>query len=84
MDSRSLGQLGAVIVSVLSLLIFVAMLPVALKTGNENMLLMLVGAAINMAGQGVSYWLGSSNSSAKKDETIASAVPTAPPAPPRL
>lgn len=72
MDQRVLGQWGSIAVSVLSLLIFVGVVVVALAVKNEQMLLMLVGAAIANAGTAVQFWLGSSASSQKKDETIAS------------
>ena len=79
MDTKIVGQYGAIGVSVLTLIIFVGAMGCALALKNENMLLMLVGAAASMAGTAVQYWLGSSNSSAKKDDTIAAAVPPAPP-----
>lgn len=71
MDQKILGQWGSIVVSVLSLLIFVGVVVVALAVKNEQMLLMLVGAAIANAGTAVQFWLGSSASSQKKDETIA-------------
>lgn len=85
MDTKTVGQWGAIGVSILTLLIFVAALVVALVFKNENMLLMLVGAAISMAQTAVGFWLGSSNSSKQKDDTIAQAVPVQPVVvPPRI
>ena len=78
MDAKNVTLWGQIAVSILSLTIFVVTLIVALRLGNENMLLMLVGAAIAMAQTVVSYWLGSSSGSAKKDETIAAQVPPPP------
>lgn len=78
MDSKNVVVWGQISVSILSLTIFVVTLVVALRLGNENMLLMLVGAAIAMANTVVAYWLGSSSGSAKKDDVIA--AQSAPPA----
>lgn len=73
-DPRVIGLWGQIAVSIVSLAIFVVALSVALELKNENMLLMLVGAAIAMAQSVVSFWLGSSSSSSKKDDVIAGQV----------
>jgi uncharacterized membrane protein len=72
MNQQIIALIGQICVSVVSLVIFIVALAVALRLGNENMLLMLIGASIAMAQTVVSYWLGSSSSSAKKDDVIAS------------
>lgn len=84
MDPKQLGEWGKIVVSVLTLLLYVGALVVALVLRNENMLLMLVGAAISMAGTAVQYWLGSSSGSARKDDLIAGAPPVGVPPPPPL
>lgn len=66
-------QWGAIAISVLAMAVFIACLVVALRLQDHNMLLMLVGAAIAMAQTAVGFWLGSSSSSQRKDETIAKA-----------
>jgi hypothetical protein len=63
------------IVSILILLAFGGLSLIAMKPGiigdaNKDVLLMLFGQWSSLAALAASYWLGSSNSSAKKDETI--------------
>lgn len=74
-DKKALGQWGAIIVSVLTLAIFVVVLIVALRAKDTAMLQILVGAAVANAGAAVQYWLGSSNGSAQKSELLAAAQP---------
>ena len=68
-------QIAPLIVSIIVLagfgvLSFLAMKP-ELSGVKESVVLFLLGAWSTMAAGVVSYWLGSSNSSAKKDDTIA-------------
>lgn len=74
MDSRS--PLAPVIVSVIILfsfggISFLAMKPGLIGDANQNVVLMLVGQWSSLAALAAGYWLGSSNSSAKKDEQLA-------------
>lgn len=68
-------QIAPVVVSILvltgfSVVSFLAMKP-ELAGVKESVVLFLLGAWSTMAAGVVSYWVGSSNSSSKKDETIA-------------
>lgn len=74
MDTKS--PLAPVIVSIIILLSFGGISLLAMKPGmigdaNQNVILMLVGQWSSLAALAAGYWLGSSNSSAKKDEQIA-------------
>lgn len=74
MNAQNLREYGAITVSVLTMAVYVATLIVAIVIRNENMLLMLVGASIAMAQSVVGYWVGSSSSSAKKDDALLASV----------
>jgi hypothetical protein len=70
------AQIAPAIVSVLILAAFGGLSLIAMKPGiigdaNKDVLLMLFGQWSSLAALAAGYWLGSSNSSAKKDETIA-------------
>lgn len=74
MDTKS--PLAPVIVSIIILLSFGGISLLAMKPGmigdaNQNVILMLVGQWSSLAALAAGYWLGSSNSSAKKDDQIA-------------
>lgn len=74
MDSKS--QLPAMIVSLIILSGFGGISLLAMKPGligdaNQNVVLMLVGQWSTLAAAAAAYWLGSSNSSSRKDEQIA-------------
>lgn len=55
-----------------AMIIFASGFAAAFFAKNEALLNLFAGAAISMAGTGVSYYLGSSSSSQKKDDVIAS------------
>lgn len=68
-----MGSWAPTIVTVMVLLGFGGITLLALKPGlivdaNQNVVLMLVGQWSTLAGMAVTFWLGSSNSSARKDE----------------
>lgn len=71
------GQvIPAIIVSVIILFCFAGISLLAMKPGiigdaNQNVVLMLVGQWSTLSGLAAAYWLSSSNSSARKDDTIA-------------
>lgn len=70
------AQIAPTIVSVLILVSFGALSLIAMKPGiigdaNKDVLLMLFGQWSSLAALAAGYWLGSSNSSAKKDDVIA-------------
>jgi hypothetical protein len=62
---------GQIATSALSLLIFAGCLVVSFYLKDQQMELLVVGAAIANATTVVNYWLGSSSSSKAKDDTIA-------------
>ena len=74
-QSGSAIALGAPIVSTLVLVTFATVMSLALTrslpTGSETILNMLLGTLAAMATSVVSYWVGSSAGSARKDEHIA-------------
>jgi hypothetical protein len=74
MDVKIVSTWGAIIVSVLALLIFTGALVVAFFHPELNLLQLTVGAAIANATTAVGYWLGSSSGSQKKDEVIGAAL----------
>lgn len=61
---------GAPAVAIYALTIFVVCLVVAYLTKNENLLVVLFGVAAANATAAVHFYLGSSNSSQNKDQTI--------------
>ena len=65
---------GPIIVSTVALVTFTGALIVSWLSKDEGLLNLTVGASIANATSAVGYWLGSSASSAKKDETIAAAA----------
>jgi hypothetical protein len=67
----NLSTLGAIIVSITTLVIFVASFVVAYLLNSETALVLLFGTAAANATTVVAYWVGSSSGSQKKDETIA-------------
>ncbi|MDI1264037.1 MAG: hypothetical protein PS018_12355 [bacterium] len=67
------GGIAPIVVSVMVLVGFGGISLLAMKPGiivdaNQNVVLMLVGQWSALSGVAVAYWLGSSNSSARKDE----------------
>lgn len=74
MDVKIVSTWGAIIVSVLALLIFTGALVVAFFHPELNLLQLTVGAAIANATTAVGFWLGSSSGSQKKDEVIGAAL----------
>jgi hypothetical protein len=62
---------GAIIVSVVALLIYLGALGVAYSLKSDTMLNILIGTAAANATTVISYWVGSSASSSKKDDVIA-------------
>lgn len=66
-----LNTLGAIAVSVAVLVTFIVALGIAFFLKNDTMLNVLVGTAAANATTAVGFWLGSSASSQKKDDTIA-------------
>ena len=70
---------GAIAVSVLTLITFAGCLVVAYLKQDQTSIALLVGAVVANASTAVSYWLGSSSGSAKKDDTIAQRPTTSPP-----
>lgn len=81
-QSGSIIALGAPIVSSLVLVTFATVMSLALTRslpqGSETILNMLLGTLAAMATSVVSYWVGSSAGSARKDERIARLASTNP------
>lgn len=75
MDKGSVVAWGAPLVSVLVLVMFGAVVALAwflpLPAGSEAVLNVLMGTLGAMATSVVSYWVGSSAGSARKDERLA-------------
>lgn len=67
---------GSSIVSIYALTIFLAAMVIAYLMKNEVLIVALLSVAATNATTVVSYWVGSSSSSAKKDILIASQTPT--------
>lgn len=70
------GGVAPILVSVMVITFFGAISLLAFKPGiivdaNQNVVLMLVGQWSALSGVAVAYWLGSSNSSARKEEANA-------------
>lgn len=83
MDEKIIALWGQISTSILTQLIFAVLAFLAFWLRNEQMELLVVGAAIANATTVVNYWLGSSSGSKGKDATIAGqAESPAPPKPP--
>ncbi len=65
-------------ISILSLLIFIALIVVAFLRGDTTGLAILSGVGAGMAQQVAGYYLGSSAGSAKKPDLLAAAPPVTP------
>jgi hypothetical protein len=79
--SSKISEWGAVLISVLVLVVFLVMVAVAYFAHDNNSLSLLSGASVAMATGIVQYWTGSSRGSANKDQIIASMTPPAAPVP---
>jgi len=75
MDPKIIQAWGAIAVSVVVLLTFTGSLIVSFFLKDAGLLNLTVGAAIANATIVVGYWLGSSRSSAQKDELLAGQLP---------
>jgi hypothetical protein len=75
MDTKSAAIYGAIVMSVIICVIFGAALVFGYLSDDRTILNMLVGAAISNFTIVVGYWVGSSSSSAKKDDVIAESAP---------
>lgn len=71
LKSLAPSDLGAVIVSIVAMVIFFGALVIVYVTGNTTQMGIMVGSAVTMAGTVVNFWVGSSSGSQKKDATIA-------------
>ena len=78
MEPKTVTLGGQIATSALSLLIFAGCLVVSFYLKDQQMELLVVGAAIANATTVVNYWLGSSSSSKAKDDTIAASLPVPP------
>ena len=76
MNSRNINLWGSIITSSLTLMIFVAVLIVAFLSKDQRGLELLIGAAIANASTAVSFWLGSSSGSQRKDELLNPSPPS--------
>lgn len=74
-DVNSLSEYGAIAVSILTLLTFAGCLVIAYVSRDQTSIALLVGAVVANASTAVSYWLGSSRGSQKKDEIMAAKGP---------
>ncbi len=70
MSDKTVDIYGKIAVSIVVLVIFIGALIVAFLSKNENMLMILVGVAAGNSTTAVGFWLGSSSSSAKKDDAL--------------
>jgi len=75
MNPRELNSIGAVATSVLALLLFAAALAAAYVMKDQTAISLLDGAVVSMATSVVSFWIGSSAGSQKKDQMLASSIP---------
>lgn len=85
MNEKFVALWGQISTSAITQIIFMVLAIYAFVAKNEQMELLVVGAAIANATTVVNYWLGSSSGSKAKDATIAAAGPApsiAGPAPP--
>ena len=74
---------GAIAISVLASIIFVVAFSVAYFSHDTNSLSLLVGATIANFTTAVSYWLGSSSGSQKKDDRLGRIAEGQPDSPPK-
>lgn len=70
MDLKVVMTYGAITVSIITSLTFLAALAVAFLSHDGNNLTLLYGAIIGQFSTVISYWLGSSMGSQKKDEAL--------------
>ena len=72
------APLGALGVSIYALTLFLAAIVVAWYKANDTLLTALLGVAATNATTVINFWVGSSRSSQKKDDTIANIQGTKP------
>ena len=66
--------MGPILVSVIAMLIYGVSLVIAFLSKDQNNLTLLIGVSAANATTVVGYWIGSSNSSARKDVQLAAAA----------
>jgi hypothetical protein len=71
MDPKVISGYGAIIVSVVALLIYLGAHVVVLLLKSDTMLNILIGTDSALATMVAQYWVGSSAGSSKKDDIIA-------------
>jgi hypothetical protein len=71
MNASAMSSWGAIAVSVLASLSFTAALIIAYMAKDQANLSLLIGAVISNFSTAVSFWLGSSAGSQRKDEILA-------------
>jgi uncharacterized membrane protein len=83
-STPKLATVGAPVVSIYTLTIFLVAFGIAYLLKNETAMTMMFGGIVSMAGTVVNFWVGSSAGSQNKDATITalSAPVPPPPAPP--
>ena len=77
-----ISEWGAVVISVIVLLIFGLALWIAYLKGNDTLLINLLSTAAAAFTTAVGFWLGSSYGSSKKTEMLKAAPPAPPASPP--
>jgi hypothetical protein len=70
MDPKTIRTYGAIAISILASLIFAICLGLAFWTKDAAMQQLLIGVAAGQFSAVVGYWIGSSASSAQKDEQL--------------
>lgn len=70
MDTRNIRTYGAIAISILACLIFVVCLFLAFWGKDAAMQQLLIGAAVAQFSAVCGYWIGSSASSAQKDDQM--------------
>ncbi len=79
MSAQALREYGAIVVSVLVTIAFLVALGVAYLSKDQSNLGLLIGAVIAQFSGVVSYWVGSSVGSAKKDDVLSNMAQGPPP-----
>jgi hypothetical protein len=75
-NKNAVGAILAITFTIIFAGVLMFLLYWTVPVANEKYILLLIGALVGYVSAGIQFFLGSSLSSAKKDDTIAGLVPT--------
>lgn len=77
-STAKISEYGTIVVSVVAMVVYLIALAIAFFLKSDNLLTVLIGAAVANATAVVQYWVGSSRGSTMKTGLLANSTPTPP------